>query len=65
VKQPFHLSQEAIDLFTAQTVIETGRYTNLAKNNQKKEKAERNKAYAKKYRKRTNDKFGRRPSNNS
>jgi len=32
----------------------------LAKNNQKKEKAERNKANARKYRKKTGNKFGRR-----
>jgi len=38
----------------------------LAKNNQKKEKAERNKAYANKYKKRSaNSKFGNRRSSNS
>jgi len=34
----------------------------LAKNNQKKEKAARNKIYANKYRKRTSSKFGNRRS---
>jgi len=35
---------------------------NLAKNNQKKEKAERNKAYARKYKKKTDDKYKKRRS---
>jgi len=36
------------------------RTVNLAKNNQKKEKRERNKAYARKFRKKTDDKYKKR-----
>ncbi|MDD3012689.1 MAG: hypothetical protein PHC34_03195 [Candidatus Gastranaerophilales bacterium] len=37
----------------------------MAKNNQKKEKAERNKIYANKYRKRSGSKFGNRRSSST
>ena len=50
-----------IDQFIAQTVTEGVRVRILAKNNQKKEKAERNKENAKKHKKRSsNGRFGNR-----
>jgi len=64
-KQQFHLNQEVINRYIAQIVIEISiKERILAKNNQKKEKAERNKIYANKYRKRSSSKFGNRRSNN-
>jgi len=59
-KQPFLLNQEVTDLFTVPIVTETAnKDRTLAKNNQKKEKAERNKLNAKKFKKRTtSNRFG-------
>ena len=54
-----------IDRSIVQIVIENNIKENgLAKNNQKKEKAERNKEYAKKFKKRTVSKFGNRRNYN-
>lgn len=66
-KQLFLLNQKATDLFTALIVTEiivVIKDRILAKNNQKKEKAERNKANAEKFKKRPkNTRFGNRRSN--
>ena len=62
VKPQFLLNPEMINPYIVQTVTEIIiKDKILAKNNQKKEKAERNKIYANKYKKRsTNSRFGRR-----
>jgi hypothetical protein len=66
VKLQFLLNPGVTNQYTVLLAIEIDIKENiLAKNKQKKEKAERNKAYANQYKKRSsNGKFGRRNSNN-